>query len=223
MAESGPTITAVNYFSAGAAFHAQNSSTEEVKQFVEIIGATSNYACSQEFDDGDTYMSEYRYCGTDIDTDLGTLISTFGAVVDSKAPTSLRVHFEAGEAPTVTIEGHQHDTNPHTSLNTFACNGIIPALTATGVPTLITVAGTASPVSADLEFSFNHVDKVGADGTHFHGQNIGPCRASLTVNYEGQISGATAGNWLNIVIAKSDDNQDTPTSTLTAVQHIDKI
>ena len=39
-------------------------------------------------------------------------------------------------------------------------------------------------------------------------------------NYEGQISGATAGDWLNILIAKSDDNQDTPTSVLTAEQYV---
>ena len=91
-----------------------------------------------------------------------------------------------------------------------------------GVPTLITVAGTVSPVSADLTINANHQDKVGADGAHFWGQNIGPCRVSLSVQYEGQVTSATAGNWLNIKIAKSDDNQDTPTSTVTAEQFVDR-
>lgn len=224
MAETAPTITAVDYFNAAAAFKVQNSSTEELREFDPVVGANGEYACSQEYNDGDAYMSEYRYCSDtpDIDTDLGTLIEQFGAVADSKAPTEMRIHFEAGQSATVTIDGHQHDTNPHTSIVGWDASGIIPAASGIGVPTLITVAGTASPVSADLVINANHVDKMGADGEHFHGQNVGPCRVQLTVNYEGQISGATAGNWLNILISKSDDNQDTPTSSLTAEQYADQ-
>ena len=223
MAESAPTILAVDYFGAGANFHEQNSSTTERKQFVAVLAANGDYACSQEFDDGDDYMSEYRYCNAvpDIDTDLSTLLTTFGAVADSKCPTEIRIHFEAGEAATVTIDGHQHDTNPHVTLRNFDCSGIIPASSGVGVPTLITVAGTVSPVSADLTINANHVDKPGANGAHFHGQNLGPCRVALSVQYEGQVSGVTAGNWLNIIVAKSDDNQDTPTSTVSAEQFVD--
>jgi hypothetical protein len=224
MSETAPTITAQNYFGAGANFHAQNSNTEETKQFATVIDASGDYACSQEFNDGDSYMSEYKYCNAtpDIDIDLSTLISKFGEVADSKCPTEMRVHFEAGESATVTIDGHQHDANPHTELDNFDCSGIIPASSGVGVPTLITVAGTVSPVSADLTINANHVDKVGADGAHFHGQNIGPCRVSLSVQYEGHVSGTTAGNWLNIIVTKSDDNQDTPTSTVTCEQFVDR-
>ena len=221
MAETAPTILAVDYFAAAAAFHAQNSSTEEVKTFNTVIEATGDYGCSQEFDDGDSYMSEYMYCGSDIDTDLVTLISQFGEVADAKVPTEMRIHFEAGIAPTVTIDGHQHDTNPHTALDNFDCSGIIPAI-GVGVPDLITVAGTVSAVSADLTISANHVDKPGATGAHFHGQNVGPCRVSISVQYEGQVSGTTAGNWLNIIVGKGDDNQDTPTSSVTAEQFVDR-
>ena len=217
-----PTITAVDYFAAGANFHEQNSNTEETKNFAVVVGAVGDYACSQEFNDGDAYMSEYKYCNAipSIDADLSTLISTFGEVVDAKVPTELRIHFEAGESATVTIDGHQHDDAPHTAQDNFDCSGIIPEASGIGVPTLITVTGTASPVSADLTINANHVDKIGATGAHFHGQNVGPCKVSLSVQYEGQISAATAGNWLNIVITKSDDNQDTPTSSLTAEQYV---
>lgn len=222
MAETAPTITAVDYFAAGATFHEQNSSTEEMLTFAMVIKATGDYACSEEFDPGDSYMSEYKYCGTDLDTALSTLISAFGAVADSKCPTELRVHFEAGEAAGVTIDGHQHDTDPHITLAAFDCSGIIPASSGTGVPALIVVTGTASPVSADLTINANHQDKVGAAGAHFWGQNIGPCKVSISVNYEGTVSAATAGNWLNIIIANSAGNQDTPTSTVTAEQYVDR-
>jgi len=228
MAESPPTITAVDYFNAGANFHVQNSNTEETKTFSPVIGAAGDYACSQEFDDGDSYMSEYKYCSDtpDIDTDLSTLITAFGQFKTGTtgSPTEMRIHFEAGEPATVTIDGHQHDANAHANdaLDEFDCSSIIPASSGIGVPTLITVTGTVSPVSADVTINANHIDKVGADGTHFHGQNIGPCRVSISVQYEGQVSGTTAGNWLNIIVAKSDDNQDTPTSTVTAEQFVDR-
>lgn len=220
-----PTILAVDYFAADATLHPQNSNTEQTGEISVVTGAEGSFACSAEKDKGDTYSSEYKYCGgvsPDLDTALGTLLSTFGAVADSKAPTSIRVHFEAGEAASVTIDGHQHDDNPHATLDSFDCSGIIPASSGVGVPTLITVAGTVSPVSADLEFTLNHIDKIGADGTHFHGQNTGPCMVKLTVNYEGQVSGATAGNWLNILIGKGDGNENTPTSSLTAEQYFTK-
>lgn len=226
MPETPPTITAQDYFAAPAAFHAQNSNTEETKSQAVVVAANGDYACSREFDDGDAYMSEYKYCNAvpDIDTDMTTWVTTFGDVFDSKVMTELRVHFEAGEPATGTIDGHQHDANPHVdaALDTFDCSGIIPASSGVGVPTLITVAGTVSPVSADLTINANHVDKPGADGSHFHGQNVGPCKVSLSVQYEGQVSGTTAGNWLNIIVTKSDDNQDTPTSTVTCEQYVDR-
>jgi len=223
MAETAPTILAVDYFAAGVKLHEKDSSTEELLQFATVLNASGDYACSEEFDTGDSFMSEYDYCGgaaPDIDTDLSTLITTFGAVADAHAPTSMRVHFEAGIAATVTIDGHQHDTEPHVTLVNWDCSGIIPGSSGTGVPELIAVTGTVSPVSADIEFTLNHVDKVGAAGVHFHGQNVGPCRVAITVNYEGQVSGTTAGSWLNIKVAKSDSNQDTPTSSVTAEQYV---
>jgi len=224
MAESAPTILAVDYFAAGAKFHEKDSNTAETKTFATVIAANGDYACSEEYDEGDTYQSVYDYCAgvaADIDTDLLTLLSTFGAVADAKLPTDINVHFEAGIAATVTIDGHQHDTNPHVTQRAADVSGIIPASSGTGVPTLITVTGTVSPVSADITFSLNHADKPGADGTHFWGQNLGPVKCEISVQYEGTVSATTAGNWLNIVIANSAGNQDTPTSTVTAEQYID--
>jgi hypothetical protein len=47
------------------------------------------------------------------------------------------------------------------------------------------------------------------------------CRFSLSVDYEGHPGAITAGDWLNIIVAKSNPNDDTPTATLTAEQFID--
>ena len=228
MAESPPTIAANDYFAATAKFHAQTSSTSETKQQALVIDAEGDYACSEEFNTGDEFMSEYKYCKgetADIDGDATVWMTTFGEVLGSGVMTEMRIHFEAGEPATVTIDGHQHDgAQAHvvSNLDVFDVSGIIPASSGVGVPTLITVVGTVSPVSADITFNANHVDKVGADGVHWHGQNVGPCKVSISVNYEGTLTSATAGDWLNIVIAKSGDNQDTPTSSLTAEQYVDR-
>ena len=223
MAETAPTISVDDVLGLGAGFEAQNSGNEETGDFDVVVGATSNYACSREHNTGDAKPFSYRYCSAspDIDGDLDALMTAFGDVINSLAVNDLSIQFEAGIAATISGNAHQHDANPHTALRSADVSGIIPASSGVGVPTLITVAGTVSPVSATLTFEPNHVDKIGADGGHFHGQNIGPCRVSLSVQYEGLVTSATAGDWLNIKIVTSKDNQDTPTSSLTAEQFVD--
>ena len=224
MPEAAPVITVTDHFtSPSAGLHAQSGSTEQTSELAVVVKATGDYACSQQKDDGDTYSNEYKYCGggsPDIATALGVWLTTFGQVSNAKAMTEMRVHFEAGEAATVSIDGHQHDTNPHTTQANWSLAGIIPAASGVGVPTLITVAGTVTPVSADLTVTVNHQDKIGATGAHFWGQNVGPCNVALSVQYEGLVTAATAGNWLNIKIASANENSSTPTSSVTAEQFI---
>ena len=233
MPETPPTILAVDYFDAAgkataAKFPAQNSDTAEVRTVHEIFGPSGNYVCSNEIDDGDTFMTEYGYCGggsPDIDADMTVWVTAFGDVYGSGVMDEMRVHFEAGMPATVTIDGHQHNDNPHVlaGLRSANVSGIIPGSAGVGVPSLITVStANTSPVSADITFNAGHVDKPGADGKHFYGQNI-TCKVTLSVNYEGTIAraGLTAGNWLNIVIANAGAGTDTPTSSITAEQYVD--
>ena len=225
MAEIVPTIAATNHFGLAASFGIKSSETSEFQSFNPIFDATGNYLCSAEWDTGDTFSMEADYCGggsPDIVTALGTALTTFGEVETAGPITKLDVTFAAGIQANVKAEGHQHDTAPHliSTLRTANVSTIIPASSGLGVPTLITVAGSVSPVNATVSFEMEHVDKPGADGVHFAGQNM-RCRVSLSIDYEGQPSGVTAGNWLNIILAKSNPNDDTPTATLTAEQFID--
>ena len=226
MAETAPTIQSNNYFGLAASFGIKAADTTEFQTFAPVFDADGNYLCSQEFDTGDNFTNEADYCGggsPDIVTALGTLLTAFGDVATSGLVTKLDATFTAGESASVSIEGHQHDgDNPHVAgtLRTADVSGIIPASSGVGVPDLITVTGTVSPVNATVSFEMEHVDKPGASGAHFHGQNM-RCRVSLSVDYEGQPSGVTAGNWINIILAKSNPNDDTPTATLTAEQFVD--
>jgi len=217
-------MAGTNHFGTSAKFGIEESTQEEFQQFMPVFAANGNYLCSAVWDKGDTYGQRGHYCGggaVDIVTDLGTLITTFGAVVSAKVPTRLTVSFSAGAPAAYDIEGHQHDDNPHTTgLASGSCAGIIPASSGVGVPALITVAGTVSPVDAEVVFEIEHVDKPGATGTHFHGQNVGRIKVSLSVSYEGTVSGVTAGSWLNIMTFKTESNESTPTSRVTAEQYL---
>jgi hypothetical protein len=225
MAEVAPTIQSTNYFALPATFGLTNAVETEFKSFTARFGGNSNFLCSQEYDKGINYENEADFCGgatPDIVSALGAMLSTFGAVASAKQPTKIEIGFEAGIGANLKIEGHQHDDNPHTALNTFDCSGVIPALSGVGVPDLIVVAGVVSPVNATVSNEIEHVDKAGADGKHFEGQNV-KCHVTLSVDYAGWITGSTAGDWLNIVVVKSGPNDDTPTSSLTAEQWIDVI
>jgi hypothetical protein len=225
MPEVIPVIQTSNYASLAASFGSSASDTTEFKAFTPIFDADGNYLCSAEWDEGDNFTQEADYCGgglPDIVTALGVLLTAFGDVVNVALWPKIDVTFAAGIQANVKLEGHQHDTNPHivATLRTADVSGIIPAASGLGVPDLITVVGAVSPVNASVAFEMEHVDKPGADGTHFTGQNM-RCRVSLSIDYEGVATSATAGDWLNIVIASSNPNDDTPTSTLTAEQWVD--
>ncbi len=225
MPETVPVIQSNNYASLAASFGIKASDTTEFKAFAPIFDADGNYLCSAEYDEGDNFTQEADYCGgglPDIVTALGVLLTAFGDVVNVALWPKIDVTFSAGVQANVKLEGHQHDTTPHivATLRTADVSGVIPASSGLGVPDLITVVGSVSPVNATVAFEMEHVDKAGANGDHFAAQNM-RCRVSLSVDYEGVATSATAGDWLNIVIASSNPNDDTPTSTLTAEQWID--
>ena len=220
MAEVTPVIAAENYASLTAAFGSIVSNTAETKAFNPTFDADGNYLCSAEYDEGDTFDQEADYCGggaPDIVAALGVHLTAFGDVVNVAIWPKLDVTFAAGIQAKVKLDGHQHDTNPHliATLRTANVASIIPAASGLGVPDLITVAGDVSPVNATVSFEMEHTDKVGADGVHFAGQNL-RCHVTLSIDYENIASAPTAGNWLNIIIAATNPNDDTPTSTLTA-------
>ena len=225
MAEITPVIAAENYASLSAAFGIKSSDTTEFKSFNLVFNGSGNYLCSAAYDSGDTFSLEADYCGggaPDIVTGLGVLLSAFGDVVNVAVWPKIDVTFAAGVQASVKLEGHQHDDMPHvvSTLRTADVSGVIPVASGLGVPGLITVTGDVSPVNATVGFEMEHVDKPGASGVHFAGQNM-RCKVSLSIDYEGVVESSTAGDWLNIIFASTNPNDDTPTSSLTAEQYID--
>lgn len=217
---------------SAAGFHAQSSSTEAYSTEEVALSSIGNMSCTNEHNKGSNFSVTYKYCGSTLKTNLGASATSFGRVVGTgaaaKVMTGMTLNFPGpGQQAEITIVGHSHQTNNHSATtnppNTFDVSGLIPAATGLGVPALIVAAGeaggTASRMSASLDFSLNHIDKEGNSG-HFIGESI-TARADLSVDYEGVAGTITAGNWLQILQSSADANEDTDTSALTAHQFID--
>lgn len=224
MADKTVALGATDLFSIGGNFHAQSSSTEPYSTEAVALAADGDVSCTNTHDAGSNYSATYKYCGSDLDTDLGAFATAFGTVENSILVTGLDINFPGpGEQPEITITGHDHAVNTHDALtnppNVFNIVAIIPDTIATGVPALIANTNAdAEQVSGSLSFAVNHID-VESNSGHWVGESI-TCRCDMTLDFVG-VATLTAGNWLQILTASSDGNEEIDTSSVTAHQYID--
>jgi len=218
---------ASDLFALGANFHEQSSSSIDMDDRANIMDKDGNVECETMVNGRVEYTNEFAYCNAspDIKTDLSTQLTQFGDVFDSKKMTQMTVTFTAGAYATVSITGHQHDDNAHTSAvaDGYAdVSAALPSGAGFGVPTLTgqTLGNDAQPQSLTITFSCNHVDREGGDGTHFVGKNI-TVLAELTEEFVGTPDTATATGWTTDTKGPSDQNQDFDTYTYTAHRYFD--
>lgn len=209
MADKAPGgIEASVLFGSGANFHAESSSSNVVDTSVQAIGAKGDVECETGGLNTTTeYNNVLTYCNSspDIATDLSTLLTTFGAVADSKAVTELSIDFTAGEYAKVTISGHNHAENAHSTVANADVSAAVPASAGFGVPNIMANSNAdASPVSASLRFSCNHVDREGADGNHWAGTSL-TFRCDMTAEYIG-VPVLTTTDWIVDNVESTDAN-----------------
>jgi hypothetical protein len=215
-------------------FYPQDSGEEEGSDEKLARGATANMVGRNIVNAMKTFSNRYVYVGATLRTSLGATATAFGSVVGTgaaaKIVTGLSISFPDGGAHAeLTITGHSHTTNNHSATTnpprTFSIAALIPLAAGLGVPNILggTVVNTScSPVSGGIDFSINHVDKPGATGSHFTGENIS-CRAEASLDFEG-VCGAAAGvnaAWAQPLRKLNDQNEDLDTSALTAHADVD--
>lgn len=100
--------------------------------------------------------------------------------------SDLSVSYSAGQNPSLTLSGHNHETLAHATMsNTVDISGIIPEQ-GFGVPDFgITTGPDCSPISANLTANIEHFDIDDADGTHIHGENTKKVTCSLNIEFSG--------------------------------------
>lgn len=196
MADANIDLQASNIFGLHANFNTQGSGTSETTVNVATNDESGNVACQKNIEDITNYTQTASYCGSDFVADLGTFLTEFGNVQDSKVVTGLTVTMSASGYVTVEVSGHNHDTNAHVAglpLGHADFSDMLPheigepfaAWDGFGVPSFgVTVGNDASPSSATLTLSMNHIDVQDEAGKHLVGKNITP-RAELSMSFEG--------------------------------------
>jgi len=234
MADKSVNLGGSNLFGAGAQLFAQTSSSIHTREMANMLDAAGNVECETGISNMTTYENSFAYCKAtpDIKTDLGTLLTKFGVVADSKAPTALTINFSAGEYATVDITGHNHDNNAHawTTTEYADVSAAVPASSGFGVPNFgLTVGANSTPISASIAFSLNHIDENDAGGEHWVGTNT-TFRAEMTLELLGLPTSQTVAaiesnltGWTVDTNGGNDGNQELDKFTITAHRHFNKV
>jgi len=190
MADKSVDIGGSDLFSLGTTqFNVQTSSSPHARDAANMLDAAGNNECETMINNMTNYSANYAYCNAtaDIKSDLGTLLTAFGTVLDGKLPTALNIQFAFGEYATLDYTGHNHDDNEHTLAvcGVADVSAAVPALAGFGVPDFgLTVGDNSTPTSASISFSYNHIDAPGTDGEHWAGTNT-TFRAELSLELLG--------------------------------------
>jgi hypothetical protein len=213
-------------FGLGANFHEQNSSSMLRYDSAHMLDAAGNVQCETGSLNGITDSeAEYDYCNATpaIGTDLGEVLTAFAQVAETKVMTEMTITFQAGQYAKVSCKGHQHSgANAHTTTDAVDFSAAVPASAGFGVPTWtgMTVGANATPVSATLTLSVEHVDRTGADGNHFTGKNLTP-RAELVLEFIGTPTTVALTNWTIDEKGGGDANVDPDSYTVRAHRYFD--
>jgi hypothetical protein len=210
-----------NLFGLGANFNPQTSNSDVREDAANIMGATGDVECETMVNERTEYANAFAYCNASpaIVTDLATLLTKFGDVHDSKKVDTMTINFEKGQYATVDVAGHNHTANAHAAgLPDGYCDAsavISDATAGFGVPDWsITMGDNATPISATVSLSGNHIDREGEDGNHWQGKTT-TYRAELTMTIEGVPTDITsdaieadATGWTVDSVNATDGNQD---------------
>lgn len=233
MADKSVDMQATDLFAFGAQFNPQSSASPHSRDESNILDADGNNECETMINNMTNYTNSLAYCNAtpDIKTDLGTHLTTFAGVFDSKLLDSLTINFEAGAYATVDAAGHNHDNNAHadgSSLGRADVSAAVPASAGFGVPDFgLTLGTNATPISASLVFAGNHIDQNDADGEHWVGKTTN-IRADLTLDIEGLPTSQTVAaiesdltGWTVNTNGGIDSNQEFDTFSIAAHRYFD--
>lgn len=246
MSDASVDLIASNLFGLSANFTTSASSTSTPQSNVPVNDEVGNVSCQRNISDIISYTQSASYCGSDFVGDLATFLTEFGNFQTVGVLTGLSISLSASGYVTVDLTGHQHDENAHEAglaighadMSDFFPHEVGESFEnwdGFGVPDFgVTVGADASPASASVSFSMNHVDQMGETGSHLVGKNLTP-RAELSMDFVGIPTSNTAalleadfdGNTNKMLVPlvdsedSSDSNSDFDTFAFTAHANTD--
>jgi hypothetical protein len=196
MADAVIDLVASNLFGLNAAFKTSASSTSAATSNVQAMDEKGNVSCQRNVNKMTTFSQSAAYCGTDFIGNLGTFLTQFGNVQNSKIVTDITVNMTAGGYATVDVAGHNHTENAHVAglsigyanVAAFLPNAVGESFKnwdGFGVPDFgIALGDNASPSAATVTFKMNHIDTQDENGDHLVGKNVTPS-CELKMDFEG--------------------------------------
>jgi len=156
----------------------------------------------------------YKYNNS---TGLYSALPKLGALGNAYIITSITINSIWNDWPTITIEGHNHQYEPHINdrnqwdLSTFLtlATGEFGVYDWAGL-----AAGEIGAINSSITASINHSDIDSYTGNHWNGQNI-TGKLSATINYIGEISNPIVADWLVIDYNNDDDNESHDKTSVT--------
>jgi len=189
MPETAITFGATDGFGTFAGWELQSDSKTTAKERSMVLDATGNEVASNLFNEKTEYSSVYK-CSNN----TNTVPSEIGDIYNSRALISIAINTSNSDRAQMTLTGHQHAANPHTTL-VKAAHGISVAKAFGAVDFLGGTGGTgASPASGTITITCQHEDNQDADGAHLVGENYN-CTITSDTTWTGPVTTNAGTGW----------------------------
>jgi hypothetical protein len=214
-------ILAVEYFGVTAPWQLQSTSLTASKDNAVVLKPDGDFACEEGTNELTDVSSEYTLCITGSE-DYPSLLDTFGEDIvleggDKLVPTGGSINFNAGQHPTMSLNGRIYGTNVVATMNNYDIASVLPTLQF-GSPTIMTGDDIVAPNTLSISFSVNHVVAPGADGNPIIVQNI-TARVEASESGIGEAEAFAAG-WTEDSITADTSNTEFDAYSGTAHRHV---
>ena len=221
-------IQATDHFGLDAEFIPQSSTSPHTEDYSSVLSAVGDVldTCETAIFGRTEYTTTYKYCAAtqDIKGDLGTFLTSFGAIAGSIMPTSITITWNLGAQADVEITGVKYDENPTAISGTANVASVVPASSGFGVPTLagVTLGANASCESLSMTFSMDHKPIQDGAGDHLMSSNI-TFRGEVTAGYNGiPTTYVTTTDWTTDTYDSADSNSDHDSAAYTGHKNFAK-
>ena len=178
MAEATINFGASGGFGDIAGWNHIDNSSPNSKDRATASDEIGNEAASNMHNERTEYSDSYE---TPLAGSAPNIPAEIGDIINSILLTRIRVETDGTSYAKMTLEGHQHADNPHTSEKTVAHG--ITLDDGFGVTDFLggTAGANASCVRSDITIECEHLDETDGDGDHLVGENYNP---RMTANSE---------------------------------------
>lgn len=215
MAEPTITFGCAESFGEIAKWNEQSSNSSVVSDRARTLTKDGDQAASTTYNERTEVTTSYEAGST---SGCSILPANIGALTNSLILTGIDVSTSATGFATLSLSGHNHTANPHTSSHALksVAHGIATPVGFGAVDFLGGTAGLNADVeSSTLSISCEHVDVEAHTGNHLVGENYDPKVTATTVWNGAPTTAAATGTWDKVSVVTETTNSGHLKTTVT--------